>query len=100
MNQQTGVKPGLVSGQIVPGQASDAAGIGLEEFTGPVEYEGHERGAMRHAWTKRPDRLGRYHALTLHREDDGSWIVIADQPFERADDAEEWSFRLFEETAN
>ena len=89
-----------MSGRIVPGPAGDAAGINLDDFTGAVEYEGHERGAMRYAWTRRPDRLGRAHALTLQRQDDGSWIVTADQPFERADDAEEWSFRLFEETAN
>lgn len=46
---------------------------------------------MRHGWTEGPDRQGRYHGLTLQiGEDDTTWKVTADQPFEALDEARSW----------
>jgi hypothetical protein len=55
---------------------------------------------MRHAWTTEPDESGRYHALTLRRQeiDEEAWEVTADQPFPTVDEARDWAARLFAET--
>lgn len=100
MEQEPGTDQPLVTGVVASGESAEASGVDIGDFAGPVEYQGYAREGMRHAWTREPDQLGRYHALTLQRQDDESWQVTADQPFERLDDAQEWALRLFAETAN
>lgn len=98
MEQEPGTDQPLVTGVVAPGESTEASGVDIGDFAGPVEYQGYAREGTRHAWTREPDGLGRYHALTLQRQDDESWHVTADQPFDRLDDAQEWALRLFAET--
>ena len=89
-----------VTGVVGPGVDASATGKKVGAYAGPVEYEGYQREGIRHGWTRQPDGDGRYHALTLRREEDGpsAWEVTADQPFETLDEARAWARRLFGET--
>ena len=77
-----------------------ATGTKIAAYPKPVQYEGYQREGMRHAWTTEPDESGRYHALTLRRQeiDEEAWEVTADQPFPTVDEARDWAARLFAET--
>jgi len=100
MDQRPGSEMDVVSGRIGPDADASATGRWIGAYAGPVGYEGYQREGMRHAWTREPDGEGRYHALTLRREEDptGAWQVTADQPFETLDEARAWATRLFRET--
>jgi hypothetical protein len=91
---------GRVRGRISADSAARAPGTKIAAYPKPVQYEGYLREGMRHAWTTEPDESGRYHALTLRRQeiDEEAWEVTADQPFPTVDEARDWAARLFAET--
>jgi hypothetical protein len=91
---------GRVRGRISADSAARATGTKIAAYPKPVQYEGYQREGMRHAWTTEPDESGRYHALTLRRQeiDEEAWEVTADQPFPTVDEARDWAARLFAET--
>ena len=68
----------------------------------PNPYESNDPADQteRHALPPAPDESGRYHALTLRRQeiDEEAWEVTADQPFPTVDEARDWAARLFAET--
>lgn len=100
MDETLGSEMDVVRDRIGPDADASATGKKIASYDGPVEYEGYQREGMRHAWTREPDGEGRYHALTLRREEDAtsSWEVTADQPFATLDEARAWATRLFRET--
>jgi hypothetical protein len=100
MIDEGGSAMGRVRGRIGADTEASATGTRIAAYPGPVEYEGYQREGMRHAWTLEPDESGRYHALTLRRQevDTDAWEVTADQPFESMDGARDWAARLFAET--
>ncbi|HET8778275.1 MAG TPA: hypothetical protein VFN76_11495 [Candidatus Limnocylindria bacterium] len=100
MIDEGGNEIGRVRGRIGADTATSATGANIAAYPGDVEYEGYQREGMRHAWTTEPDESGRYHALTLRRQefDEEAWEVTADQPFPTVDEARDWAARLFAET--
>lgn len=95
-----GSEMGRVRGRIGADTETRATGTRIAAYPDPVEYEGYQREGMRHGWTLEPDESGRYHALTLRRQEDDedAWEVTADQPFETVEEARDWAARLFAET--
>jgi hypothetical protein len=100
MIDETGTEMGRVRGRIAADTPASASGTKIAAYPRPVEYQGYQREGMRHAWTTEPDESGRYHALTLRRQevDEEAWEVTADQPFATLDEARDWAARLFAET--
>lgn len=100
MIDDTGDEMGRIRGRIGADTPASATGTKIAAYPRPVEYEGYQREGMRHAWTTEPDESGRYHALTLRRQEDDeeAWEVTADQPFTDMRDARDWAARLFAET--
>ena len=100
MSDDSGTEMGRVRGSIGAETEARATGTRIAAYPGPVEYEAYQREGMRHGWTFEPDESGRYHALTLRRQEDeeDAWEVTADQPFETMDEARDWAARLFAET--
>ncbi len=88
-----------VRDRLLPGQEAGATGRKIAAFDGETSYVAIQLGEVRHGWTERPDRQGRYHALTLQIAEDGTtWKVTADQPFETRGEARSWAERLAAET--
>lgn len=88
-----------VPGSFRPGDPAGATGHKIDGFEGEVPYLALEVDGIRHAWTSRADREGRYHALTLQLQEDGrTWEASADQPFPTSEAAEAWARRLAAET--
>lgn len=88
-----------IEDRLEPMQAAEGSGAEIADIAQPVDYLAYERNGTRHGWTIEPDDFGRYHALTLHwQEDENDWVVTAAQPFDTAEAARAWADRLDKET--